>query len=386
MKSIGRARFIAGVGAGFIAAGTPIEAATMHMVNQRPYDWSTPPEELGKSLYTPNDVFFIRSHMGPPPSIDIQTWALTVDGLVTRPLHLTLEDLKKYPRHEVPAVVQCAGNGRWYYGIAYPTASHPAGAQWRTGGVGNARFAGARVRDVLATAGVKSGARFSTNAGLDNPLLPTTPKVIRSTEIEKLMDEDTLLAYEMNGTPLPYYHGYPVRLLVPGWAADHSVKWLSTMTLAAEPTANFWTAIGYRYPNKLGPPGKGVKPTAEHPVTGLVVKSIIMSPAAGASVRRSSPVTVSGFAWSGDGAYVTTVDVSVDGGNTWHAAKLGESAGKYSWRTFTFTFTPNSAGAVVVMARARDNRGAVQPLASPWNPGGYLWNGIQKVSLEVRNA
>lgn len=386
MKPIGRAQFMTGVGAGLIAVNTRVDGATMDMINQRPYDWSTPPGELGQSLYTPNDVFFIRSHMGPPPSIDAATWSLTIDGLVDRPLHLTLDDLKQFPRHEVPAVLQCAGNGRWFYGVAYPTVSHPAGAQWRTGGVGNARWAGARLRDLLAKAGVQSGARFSINAGLDNPILPTTPKVVRSSELEKMMDKDTLIAYEMNGAAIPYYHGFPVRLIVPGWAADHSLKWLSHMTLSAEPSSNFWTAIGYRYPDKLGPPGKGVPPAAEHPVTALVVKSIITAPDDGGSVRAGQPVTTSGFAWSGDGAYATAVDVSVDGGTSWQPAVLGASPGKYSWRTFTSTFTPRSSGKLVVTARARDNLGAVQPDASPWNPGGYLWNGVQNVTLEVLDA
>jgi DMSO/TMAO reductase YedYZ molybdopterin-dependent catalytic subunit len=383
-----RTSFIAGLGAGLFAASTHANAATMtmEMINQRPYDWSTPVDEISKSLYTPNEIFFIRSHMGPPARIDMQTWRLTVDGLVDRPLRLTLDDLKRFPKHEVPAVLQCSGNGRWYFGEAYADVSHPAGAQWRMGGVGNARWAGARVRDVLAKAGLKPGARYSTNFGLDNPLLPTTPKFIRGIELEKLLDDDTLLAYEMNGSPLPYYHGYPVRLFVPGWAGDHSVKWLTSMTIVDALTDDFWTAVGYRYPNKIGAPGKAVPPASEHPLTALNVKSIITTPADRGTLRAGRNVVVSGFAWSGDGAYVTRVDVSFDGGRTWQPGTLGESPGKFSWRTFSATFTPRSAGTLSIMARVRDNRGAVQTQVPPWNPGGYMWNGIQKVSVEVVNA
>jgi sulfite oxidase len=358
----------------------------MEVIIQRPYDWQTPLGELDKSLYTPNDVFFIRSHMGPPPSIDMQAWRLTIDGLVERPLTLTLDDIKRFPKHELPAIVQCSGNGRWYYGEAYPTVSHPAGAQWRMSGVGNARWGGARVRDVLAKAGIKAGAHYSTNFGLDNPILPATPKFMRGIELEKLLDDDTILAYEMNGTTLPYYHGYPLRLIVPGWAADHSVKWITNMSLTPQLTNAFWTSNAYRYPNTLPAPGEAVAATAEHPVTAFNVKSIITSPQVGTIARAAQPLMVSGFAWSGNGAYATRVEVSFDGGQTWRDATLGESLGKFSWRRFSAVLPRPRAGTVVLMARAHDNLGAVQPTTSPWNPGGYLWNGMEKIRIEVANA
>ena len=383
ITTIDRARFIAGVAAGMLSSELGVSAQTMRVVNHRPYDWATLLADLGKSFYTPNEIFFIRSHMGPPASIDMQSWRLTIGGLVDQPLKLTLDDIKKFPKHDVPVVLECSGNGRYYFGVAYPTVSHPAGAQWKFGGTGNARWTGARVRDVLYKAGVKSGARYSTNFGLDNPVLPQTPKFIRGIELEKLMDEDTILAYEMNGATLPYYHGYPLRLVVPGWAADHSVKWITSMTLTDALTDNFWTAVGYRYPNKLGPPGVSIPPTDEHPITALDVRSIITSPLDGASVRVGSPVTVTGFAFSGGGEYARLVEVSFDGGATWRQSVLGENRGRWTWRTFTSTFTPSAPGKLTIMARATDTAGSSQPRISPWNQGGYLWNGIQPVSLEV---
>lgn len=386
MNTFGRGQFIGGLAAGLVLARLHAGAQTMRVVNHRPYDWATLASELGKSFYTPNEIFFIRSHMGPPPSIDMRAWRLSVNGLVEHPLRLTLDDVKKFPKHEVPVVLECSGNGRWYFGEAFPKVSHPAGAQWRVGGTGNARWGGARVRDVLAKAGVKPGARYSTNFGLDNPILRQTPKFTRGIEVDKLMDEDTILAYEMNGTPLPYYHGYPLRLVVPGWAADHSVKWITNMTLTDTLTDNFWTAVAYRYPNKLGPPGVSTPPTAEHPITALNVKSVITSPNDDASITTGTVVDVSGFAFSGGGAYATRVDVSFDGGHTWHPARLGGNVGKYSWRAFSFKFTPSAAGPLTIMARATDSFGATQPLISPWNQSGYLWDGIQKVSLTVRSA
>jgi sulfite oxidase len=385
-----RLQFLAAVGSTAAAGALPpaalaAGAPTMIVVNSRPYDYETPLDELAPSLYTANRTFFIRSHMGPPASIDVRAWRLVVDGLVAHPLQLSLDDLRKMNKVEVPSVLQCSGNGRYFFGEAFPAVSHPAGAQWTYGGVGNARWGGVRVRDVLARAGVLPGAHFSTNSGLDNPVLPTTPKFIRGIELQKLLDPDTILAYEMNGQPLPYEHGYPVRLLVPGWAGDHSVKWIAHMTLAPTLTTDFWTAVGYRYPNRLGPPGKGVPPTAEHPLTALNVKSIITAPVASARVRAGTPNSVSGIAWSGDGAQVTRVDVSVDGGRTWRNAQLGTSPGPYSWRTFTYAWTP-AAGTASILARARDDRGAAQPKVSPWNPGGYLWNAIQRVDVEVSAA
>jgi sulfite oxidase len=386
VKIVRRSEFIGGAAAGVLMMRLQGIADTMRVVNHRPYDWATLVSDLGRSFYTPNEIFFIRSHMGPPASIDMSAWRLSINGLVDHPLKLTLDDLKRFPQHEVPVVLECSGNGRWYYGVAYPKASHPAGAQWRMGGTGNGRWTGVRVRDVLAKAGVKPGARYSTNFGLDPPVLPQTPKFTRGIELDKLLDEDTILAYEMNGTTLPYYHGYPLRLIVPGWAADHSVKWITNMTLTDTLTTNVWTASAYRYPNTLGPPGALIPANEEHPITALDVKSIITSPVDGASVRANSRVPVSGFAFSGGGAYAARVDLSFDGGRTWHPATLGENVGKYSWRKFTSSFTPSTPGNVTVMARAADSAGSVQPLISPWNQGGYLWNGIQKVSLNVESA
>lgn len=385
---LGRGTFLAGSAAASIVAAARAAGAEplLDVVNERPYDWGTPLDELAGNQNTPNRVFFIRSHMGPPNTIDSKAFKLSVGGLVTKPMELTMADLKKMEKVDVPAVLQCSGNSRWFYGVAYAKVSHPAGAQWKFGGVGNARWSGVRVRDILNKAGIKPRATFATNFGSDVPVLPTTPKFIRGIELEKLMDPDTILAYEMNGETLPYYHGYPLRLIVPGWAADHSVKWITSMTLTDTLTNNFWTAVGYRYPNHLGPPGVGVKPENEHPVTAINVKSIVTSPTTDSKVTSGTSVSVAGFAWSGDGAYVTRVEVSTDGGRSWRDAVLGPNVGKFAWRTFAFPWTPNASGTASVLARAHDSRGAMQPRISAWNPGGYLWNAVQRVYVVVASA
>ena len=390
METRRRSEFLAALGGVAAAAAIPAHALAagsdrMLVVNSRPYDWSTPLDELAPTLFTPNRTFFIRSHMGPPPSIDVHAWRLVVDGLVEQPLHLSLDELRAMEKVEVPAVLQCSGNGRYFYGEAFASASHPAGAQWTYGGVGNARWGGVRVRDILSRARLRPSARYATNSGLDNPLLPTTPKFVRGIELEKLFDPDTIFAYEMNGEPLPYEHGYPVRLIVPGWAGDHCVKWFTRMTIAQTLTTAFWTSVGYRYPNRLGQPGKGVPPHDEHPVTALNVKSLVTAPLSTTPLRAGTPANVRGVAWSGDGAQVTRVEVSVDDGRTWRDAELGTSPGRYSWRTFTHRWTP-SPGTAHILARAYDDRGAVQPRVSPWNPGGYLWNAVQRVDVEVSRA
>lgn len=386
--SLGRAAFLAGGSAASVIAAARAAGASplLDVVNERPYDWGTPLDELAGNQFTPNRSFFIRSHMGPPTSIDPKTFRLSVGGLVERPLHMTMADLRKMEKIEVPAVLQCSGNGRWFYGVAFAKVSHPAGAQWKYGGVGNARWGGVRVADILKKAGVRATAKFATNFGLDVPVLPTTPKFIRGIELEKLMDPDTILAYEMNGETLPYYHGFPLRLIVPGWAADHSVKWLSSMTLTETLTDAFWTSVAYRYPNKLGPPGVGVKPENEHPVTGLNVKSILTGPKADARPTSGNATKIEGFAWSGDGAYATRVEVSTDGGRSWRDALLGPNVGKFAWRSFSFAWTPAVSGTATILARAHDNHGGVQPRVSPWNPSGYLWNAIQRVDVQVANA
>lgn len=390
MKIQSRGRFLAVAAAGLSIGGT-IHAApaaadghVMDVVNERPDDWETPLEELGRSFYTPNRTFFIRSHMGPPPVIDPNTWRLEVGGLVRKPLRLSLSDLKRMPRAEVPAVLQCSGNGRYLFGSAYPGVSHPAGAQWTYGAVGNARWAGVRVRDVLGLAGILPEARFANNFGLDNPLFPATPKFVRGIELGQLVDHDAIFAYEMNGEPLPYFHGYPLRLVVPGWAGDHWVKWFTNIMLSAEITDNVWTANAYRYPDRLGAAGALIPAPREHPLRSLNVKSIITSPLEGEHPRAGVATLVRGFAWSGDGASVARVDLSANGGRTWRPAQLAMSTGSYSWRSFSMRWIPNRLGRTTLLARATDDRGSVQPAVSPWNPGGYLWNGMHHVNVEVR--
>ena len=345
----------------------------------RPFDAETRVKEFASYL-TPNDRFFVRSHFGPPPPEQIteNVWRLHVKGLVDQPLELTMEDLAKLDRVSVTAVVQCSGNGRAFH---RPRA---AGVQWERGAVGNAKWTGVRLRDVLNHVGVQPSARHLQMLGADRPVSTMTPLFLRSIPIEKAMHSDTLLATHMNGEPLPLLHGAPLRLITPGWMGDACVKWLTDLTLQVEEAKGFYMETAYRYPAHPVEPGTAVPPRDMISVEAMVVKSLIVSPVSGAALNLG-PVTVEGVAWTGEGK-VVTVEVSVDNGQTWENSRLiGEDA-PYAWRQWQFISNPQQPGALTILARATDDHGQTQPMASPWNPGGFLWNGVDRVQVEVKST
>ena len=329
------------------------------------------PLDLLTSYITPNDLFFIRSHFI-PTRVDPATWALTVDGEVSRPTRLTLADLRSLPRVDVTCVLQCAGNGRALFTPAMP------GVQWRHGAVGNARWTGARVKDVLDRAGLKPSARHLHTFGSDTPPRHVPP-FHRSLEIDKVL-EDGIIAYEMNGEPLSHDHGAPARLVVPGWAGDHWMKWLRRISPSAAPQTGFYMDTAYRYPSRPGIPGHAFKPEEMHPVTELVVKSTITT--APARARVGAPVTLRGFALSG-APDIAAVEITDDSGLTWRAADLDRQHHPHAWRLWSYRWTPRSHGVHHVAVRATDARGSVQPKEPVWNPSGYLHNGWHASAIEV---
>ncbi|MEB3329892.1 MAG: sulfite oxidase [Candidatus Sericytochromatia bacterium] len=346
--------------------------------SSRPLDLETPVALLDGAL-TPNRHFFVRSHHD-EPALDAATWRLRVEGLVERPEDLTLADLKALPRHEVTAVLQCSGNGRAFHRPRVP------GVPWERGAVGNARWAGARLRDVLARAGVQPGAAHVVLQGVDRPVLPTTPRFGRSLPLAKALHPDTLLAYEMNGEPLPMLHGHPVRVVAPGWVGDDWVKWLGLVRVQAEPFDGFFYQTAYRYPRRPVSPGEAVPPEAMGPMDELVVKSLLTAPLAGARVPRTT-LPVRGAAWTGGEAVVTRVEVSLDDGHSWQNARLLGPARPYAWRRFALDWVPprgHPGGLLRLRARATDSAGRVQPTeAAPWNPSGYQWNTADVVEVHL---
>jgi sulfite oxidase len=366
-----RKLFLAAAAAALPQLGSPADLAKMIVRSSRPEDLEMPLQGFNQWI-TPVDQFFVRCHTYIPDPPKLEEWLLKLDGVVNQPVTLTFDDLKQMPRVEMVAVVECAGNGRSFY------QPRVAGTQWDFGSVGNARWTGIRLRDVLQKAGLKDSAQHILFDGADVPL-GKMPDFQRTIPVQKALHPDTLLAYAMNGEALSQEHGFPVRVIVPGWASDSWVKWLQHIQVLDHEFEGFWMKTAYRHPAHPVEPGATVDPKEMIPVTDLNVKSVIASPLSG--WIKPGRVRVSGTAWSNTSP-VARVDVSLDGGETWKPAKLGKDKGQYAWRLWQLDWQA-AEGAHTLMARATNADGQTQPLEQQWNPSGYLWNAVQRVNLQV---
>ncbi|HKF54443.1 MAG TPA: sulfite oxidase [Blastocatellia bacterium] len=355
-----------------VLAQTGTKSNKLIVRSENPQDLETPINLLDTWI-TPNDLFYVRSHIY-TPKVDMGTWRLQIDGMVNQPLTLTLDDLKKYPESMQVVTLECSGNGRAFYEPTVP------GAQWEKGAVGNARWTGVRLADVLKHAGVKPGAKYITIDGADVPM-GKVPDFIRSLPIEKAMHPDTLLAMQMNGEPIPVSHGFPLRLIASGWTGNNSVKWVTHITVADQPTDAFFYKTAYRYPTMPVAPGATVDAANMVPLTTLAVKSSITAPSPAAQFKPG-PVMVKGIAYAGE-ADIVSVDVSTDLGATWKPATLGRDHARYAWRLWEYNWTASNPGSYLIMSRAKDSTGRIQPMVQAWNPSGYLWNVADKVRVTV---
>jgi len=279
-------------------------------LTSRPPQLETPMKYFDRAI-TPNEAFFVRYHVFPIPlEVDLATWRLRVTGRVDRPLELSLDDLKtRFPRAAVTAVNQCSGNSRGRF------SPRVLGGQWGDGAMGNAEWVGARLKDILTAAGVRQGAVQATFDGLDKPAFPSVPDFVKSLDITRIMDDqDILVAYQMNGAPLPMLNGYPARLIVPGWYATYWVKNLSEIEVIDTVFEKFWMRPGYRIPdNACGCVAPGTAPARTVPINRMTVRSFVASPGLGARVPAARPVTLKGIAF--DGGYgIQEVQISTDGG------------------------------------------------------------------------
>src|SRR5216683_3249972 len=289
------------------------------------------PVEYFNTWITPVPHFFVRNHMHEPSEGNAVDWKLTIGGEVEKSVTLSLSELSKIEAHEVVNTLECAGNGRGFY------RPQVAGVQWGKGAVSTARFSGPRLRDVLQKAGVKDTGKHVMFRGLDE-VPGKVPPFIRSIPIEKAIDADTLIATHMNGAPLTQHHGFPARVVTPGWAGAASCKWLTEITVLDKPADGNFMIPGYRMLNTPVKPGEAVKPEDTHSVMGLTVKSLIAAPSDGAKLKPGKQ-EIKGVAWAGE-ADITKIEISTDGGSSWSSAELGKDHVRYAWRLWSYVWKP----------------------------------------------
>jgi DMSO/TMAO reductase YedYZ molybdopterin-dependent catalytic subunit len=366
-----------------VLAGRPLvrypEKTDLILLTSRPPQLETPMKYFDRAI-TPNEAFFVRYHVFPiPTSVDLGTWRLKVHGRVDRPLTLSLDDLQtKFPPVRVVAANQCSGNSRGRF------APRVLGGQWGDGAMGNAEWVGARMRDILSAASVRQGAVQVTFDGLDKPAFPTVPDFVKSLDVTRIMeDPDVIVAYQMNGQPLPMLNGFPARLIVPGWYATYWVKHLSEIEVIDSVFEKFWMKPGYRIPDTpCGCVEPATVPTRTVPITRMPVRSFIATPEPGVRVGVGQPVTMKGIAF--DGGYgISEVQISSDSGVTWRRVPLGSDLGRYSFREWSVTWTPSGPGQHRLMVRAFNGIGESQGTRPLWNPPGYLRNVIEYVDVQA---
>ncbi|WP_046868064.1 sulfite oxidase [Microvirga massiliensis] len=339
------------------------------------------PDLLDKPL-TPIPAFFVRNNgLLPELPVTAEQWTLTVDGEVDVPHRWSIEALRsEFETVSVTAVLECAGNGR--SGFVPPTEGLP----WTVGAVGCARWTGVRLRDLLRACGVRQSAVYTGHHSPDVQVDGSgRPALSRGLPIAKALAPETLVAFAMNGEPLPLLHGGPLRIVAPGYPGSAWQKWLSGLTVRErEHDGTKMTGTDYRLPVRPLAPGEPVDPADFAVITDMPVKSLITFPRNGFTVPVGASVAVRGFAWSGQ-TPVASLDLSADGGSTWCRAELEPEREPFAWRRFQGILVFEREGPAVVIARARDAAGRTQPLDSAaWNPGGYCNNGVHRVTGTVQ--
>ncbi|MBV9081388.1 MAG: sulfite oxidase [Acidobacteriaceae bacterium] len=366
-----------GVAERVVADTVPVIPGKRSMIlhNDRPEDLETPVLYFNTWL-TPNDVFFVRQHL-PRPTVDQASYRLTINGRVSKNLQLTVADLRKLPQYTVPATLECTGDGRGFFRPRVP------GVQWMRGAIGNAEWSGPRVSDILKLAGADLNAPYLDANGADvGPA--KTPDFIRSLRMDKMVHPATLVALDMNHEPLPDLHGFPARLIVPGWDGTNWVKWLTTLSVASEPNKGFFMNPAYRFPKHAVAPGTPANPADLEIIESMPVKSYITAPTDNQQVP-ASPLTIRGIAWAGE-KQIARVDVSTDAGRHWQRAELSGKNLPFAWRLWTLNWTPPEPGYYTLLSRATDSGRNVQPIVATWNPSGYLYNAIDRIGITVEKS
>ena len=336
----------------------------------------TPMEVFDRGVFTPNDQFYVRWHWAVIPNeVDADAFRLTVHGYVDKTLSLSLADLLKMPRVELAAVNQCSGNSRGLFEPRVP------GAQWAHGAMGNARWTGVRLMDVLDLAGIKAGAVQVRFSGLDEPVVAEAPDFKKSLDIDHARDGEVMIAFAMNGEQLPLLNGFPLRLIVPGWYSTYWVKMLNDIEVLDKADDNYWMATAYTIPDtpyaSIAPGQAGVRMV---PIGRMPPRSFITNIMAGATMPAGVSTPVRGIAFGGD-AGVASVEFSNDGGKSWRPTTLGPDHGRYSFRQWQTVFTLAGAGEHSLTVRCANTAGEVQPDAPNWNTSGFMRNVIERISV-----
>ncbi len=353
------------------------EKTDLILLSDRPPNLETPLKYFHEDL-TPNDAFFVRWHLsGVPTTVDTATFRLALRGHVDQPLSLSVDNLKKdFEKFSLIAVNQCSGNSRSLF------QPRVLGGQWGNGAIGNARWTGVRLRDLLAKAKPKSGALEISFQGLDTPPVPAIQPFAKSLSFDHANDGEVMVAYEMNGQPLPMLNGFPLRLIVPGWFGTYWIKSLTDINVLSEKFVSFWMDKAYRVPANPDcneSPKELAKETI--PINRMTVRSLFVRPDPADQIQSGKPFEVEGLALD-SGKGIKKVEVSTDAGQTWSEAKLDPELGKYSWRRWRYSWNP-AAGQFKLMSRATNAAGETQTTAQ-WNRSGYARNVIESITVEVR--
>jgi sulfite oxidase len=367
---------------GPIPLNFPGKSDKLVVLGEKPLVAETPESQLDDDT-TPIEKFFIRNNgQIPEAAKDADKWSFKIDGEVNKPLDITLGELKaKFKPVTRRMVLECGGNGRSFF------TPEARGNQWTNGGVGCAEWTGVRVVDVLKAAGVKPSAVFSGHYGADPHLSGDTSRVAisRGVPIKKLMDENNLIVWAMDGQPLPNIHGGPVRLIIGGWPGSVSAKWLNRIWIRDKVhDGQGMGGTSYRVAIKPMVPGSKVDEKNMKDLESMPVRSIITNPADGTKIPAGTrEVKLRGASWAGDHE-VKQVDISTDYGATWHRAQVSKPKNKYDWQRWTATVKLPSDGYYEIWTRGTDSRGVSQPfVAGFWNPQGYGANPMHRIRVLV---
>ncbi|AVI67707.1 oxidase [Shewanella sp. WE21] len=354
----------------------------MILVHSRPPHLETQMKVFDNGLITPNENFFVRYHLADiPTSIDPDTYTINIKGLVNKQLALTLAELKEMDGViEIVAVQQCAGNSRGY------SSPRVFGAQLGNGAMGNAKFKGIPLKKVLELAGVKNGAKQVTFNGLDKPVLDTTPDFRKALDYDHVMTGEPMIVWEMNGEPLPFLNGYPIKLIVPGYYATYWVKHLSEIEVIDHIFNGFnayFMTHAYRIPdNDCGCVELNSVPEKTRSITQLSVRSFITNVKSGDTLMVGKKTELKGIAFDG-GSGIKSVEVSIDGGEHWLQTILSDDLGRFSFRGWMIAVTFEKKGRIQLMVRAVSHKGETQPIKATWDPNGYLRNAIEHTHVRI---